>query len=141
MTGSDPYLRTGSDCAILFETDELARLEAGIQIQYQRLKTLDPQVQSVSGSMLGCAYQGVVKADRSVCSYLVAWDRTVLVTNSLVQLEKVLKARAGRCEVLGELDEYTFFRDRYKRGEPETALLIITDAAMISKAVSGSPSL
>jgi hypothetical protein len=130
MTGSDPYLRTGSDVAILFETDDLVRLEAGIQMQYQRVKSLDHQVQSVSGSLLGQVYQGVVKSDRSVCSYMAAWDRTVVVTNSLVQLEKILKARAGQCETLVELDEYTFFRDRYKRSEPETALLIITDAAI-----------
>ena len=130
MTGSDPYLRTGSDVAVLFETSNLASLKAGIQTQYQRVQSLDHQVQSVSGTVLGHAYQGVVKTDRSVCSYLVTWDRTVLVTNSLVQLEKVLMAKTGQSETLNSLDEYTFFRDRYKRDEPETALLIVTDATI-----------
>ncbi len=130
MTGSDPYLRTGSDVAILFETSDLTSLKAGILMQYQRVQSLDQQVQSVSGSMLGHAYQGVVKADRSVCSYLAVWDKTVLVTNSLVQLKKILKAKVGQSKTLRELDEYTFFRDRYKRNEPETALLIITDATI-----------
>jgi hypothetical protein len=99
-------------------------------MQYQRVQSLDHQVQSVSGSMLGQTYQGVVKADRSICSYLAVWDKTVLVTNSLVQLEKILKAKTGQSKTLRELDEYTFFRDRYKRNEPETALLIITDATI-----------
>ena len=130
MTGSDPYLRTGSDVAILFETSDLTSLKAGILMQHTRVQSLDPRVESVSGAILGHAYQGVVTADRSICSYVVAWDSTVLVTNSLVQLEKVLKAATGKSRTLGELDEYTFFRDRYKRNEPETALLIITDEAI-----------
>ncbi len=130
MTGSDPYLRTGSDVAILFETPDLASLQAAILMQYQRVQSLDHQVQSVSGTILGHAYQGVVRVDRSICSYVVAWDETVVVTNSLVQLEKILKAKTGQCKTLESLDEYTFFRDRYKRDEPETALLIITDATI-----------
>ena len=90
----------------------------------------DPQVQSVSGTLANHRYQGVVKEDRSVCSYLAAWDRTVLVINSLVQLKKILETKTGKGENLAALDEYTFFRDRYKRGEPESALLIITDATI-----------
>jgi hypothetical protein len=130
LTGSDPYLRTGSDVALLFETTDAATLPASIRMQYQRVQAQDARVQSVSGSILGHSYHGVVKADRSICSYLVTWDKVVLVTNSLVQMEKILKAKSGRGETLLDLDEYTFFRDRYKRGEPESALLIITDAAI-----------
>ncbi len=130
LTGSDPYLRTGSDVAVLFETTDKVTLPASIRMQYQRVQSRDARVQSVSGTILGQPYYGVVKADRSVCSYLVAWDEVVLVTNSLVQMEKILKAKSGQGETLLDLDEYTFFRDRYKRDEPESALLIITDAAI-----------
>jgi hypothetical protein len=130
MTGSDPYLRTGSDIAILFETSDTAKLKTAILLQYQLAQSLDPRAQSVSGSLLGHPYQGVVKPDRSVCSYLAAWDGGVLVTNSLAQLKKVLQAKTGAAQNLQDLDEYTFFRDRYKCGEPESALLIITDATI-----------
>ncbi len=130
MTGSDPYLRTGSDMAILFESSKAAQLEAGILLQYQLAASLDPRVQSVSGTLADQPYQGVIKDDRSVCSYLTSWDNSVVVTNSLAQLKKILETKSGKRENLEGLDEYTFFRDRYKRGEPESALLIITDAAI-----------
>jgi len=130
MTGSDPYLRTGSDVAIVFETANTLALNTSILTQYGLVQSQNPQVKSASGALLDVTYAGVISSDRSVCSYTVTLDKTVIVTNSLAQLKAIIKTHQGATESLASLDEYTFFRDRYKRSDPETALLVITDAAI-----------
>ena len=130
-TGSDPYLPTGSDKAVLFgaRTPKLVRNHiAGSQ--KEALKSI-PGAKKVSGIVDGVAYEGVVSPGRVVCSYMATIDKVVVVTNSLFQLEQIVKVSKGRIPAMDSLDEYTFFRDRYKLGDgQETALLVLTDAAI-----------
>ncbi|MCH7918551.1 MAG: hypothetical protein IIC50_11260 [Planctomycetes bacterium] len=130
MTGSDPYLRTGSDVALLFESTRPGILRTSILAQYGRAHESAPESQMVTGRLLDTDYVGLRSPDRSICSYLASLGRAVVVTNSLQQLKQVIRAHSGKVESVNQLDEYTFFRDRYKRDEPETALLVISDATI-----------
>ncbi|MBW8034959.1 MAG: hypothetical protein FVQ79_04810 [Planctomycetes bacterium] len=130
-TGSDPYLPTGSDKAVLFgaRSPKLVRNHIAGN-QKEALKSI-PGAKKVSGIVAGVAYKGVVSPDRMVCSYMATIGKVVVVTNSLFQLEQIVKAGKGRIPTMDSLDEYTFFRDRYKLGDDqETALLVLTDAAI-----------
>ena len=68
---------------------------------------------------------------REISTYIAALDHAVVLTNSPVQLERVLQTARNRSFRLAEAPEYRFFRTRYPRGaDGETALLILTDATI-----------
>ena len=77
----------------------------------------------------GVAFSGVRTPDRSVCSYLATIDGTVVVTNSPVQLDRIASVAEGTLTALADIDDFTFFRDRYPLGaEEETGLFVLSDA-------------
>lgn len=131
FTGSDPYLRVGSDLAILFETKQPAVLQALLKARQILAQTGDATVQTVSGETGGISYTGVVSPDRAVCSYLAVIQGTVVMTNSLHQIAALAGVAAGKSPALAGLDEYTFFRQRYARKDKdETAFLVLSDATI-----------
>lgn len=131
VTGSDPYFRTGTDVAVLFETAVQDVLTEYLQSRYRAAVDENPECREVEGEIRGIAYAGVITPDRSVCSYRARLGNTVAVTNSLVQLEKLSAVLHGEAPSLASLPEYTFFRQRYPRPDAEeTALLIVPDAAI-----------
>lgn len=73
---------------------------------------------------------------RQMCLSLTGLGRltigdAVVVTNSLPQLQRLAWAQAKQVPSLASLPEYTFFRDRYKRGEGgESALVVLSDATI-----------
>ncbi len=131
FTGSDPYLRTGTDIGVLFETKSPAVLKAFIAARQTAVQQTNSAVKAVSGDISGVAYVGVVSPDRSVCSYVAALDQVVLVSNSLYQLGSLVSVAKGKKPALASQDEYIFFRDRYARSEKEdAAFLVLTDATI-----------
>ncbi|MFC1582340.1 hypothetical protein ACFL4W_02255 [Planctomycetota bacterium] len=130
FTGSDPYLRTGSDVAVIFESADPGSLSAALAARRAMAAAGSPGCKTVSGMVADTAYMGAVAPDRTICSYAAISGKTVIVSNSLVQLQKILDTAAGKVPNLGGLDEYVFFRDRYQRSEDENAFIILSDAAI-----------
>jgi len=135
VTGSDPYLRVGTDVAILFEPkDSAATLRGLLSVQTGLAATTagpGAKAVAVSGNAGGVAYTGYVSSDRRICFYLATVGDAVAVTNSLVQLQRLADVQAGRFKAIDTAPEYTFFRDRYRRGEgDESALVVLTDATI-----------
>lgn len=130
-TGSDPYLRTGSDVAFLFETDAPDAIAGAITARQETALATTPGGETVSGNLLGVNYKAVVTPTRSLSSYLAVVGHVVIVTNSPAQLERILAAAQGAMPNMASLGEYVYFRNRYKRGaDNETALLVVTDGAI-----------
>ena len=127
LTGSDPYLRTGTDVAILFEARNTALLKAHIAAQQAAAIQADPHCKKAEGIFGSVKYTGAISSDRAVCSYMAEIGKSVVVTNSLAQLKRLVDTSAGKSESLASLPEYRFFRHRYQRGKDETGLLIVTD--------------
>lgn len=134
VTGSDPYLRVGSDVAVLFEAGDAAALEKLLRARLHLAGAADAavKVMDTGASPDGPAHLSAVAPDRSVCSYVARLgESAVIVTNSRVQLGRLAASHAGKSPSIGSLDEYTFFRARYPRGkDDEAALLLLTDAAI-----------
>ncbi len=131
FTGSDPYLRTGTDVAILFEPKKAAALKTFLATRYAAAIQDNPEVKSVEGEVEGMAYTGVVSPDRHISSYSASLGNVIIVTNSLHQLRRLVSAAKGTSPAMASLPEYIFFRNRYPRGElEETVLLVMTDAAI-----------
>ncbi|MCP3919214.1 MAG: hypothetical protein GY711_27055 [bacterium] len=130
VTGGDPYLRTGSDVALVFETRTPGVLHQHVLAQHAAALAADG-VQEVGGRVGGRAYTGVRAPDRSIHSLVLAADGVVVVSNSRVQLEHITRLMDDDASALVHLDEYRFFRDRYPRGDPEeTAFVVVTDATI-----------
>jgi len=87
FTGSDPFLRVGTDVAVLFEARNLPLLQASVIARQTAARTSHPGARAVSGDIEGVHYVGVVSPDRAVCSYLASVSNVVFVTNSRKQLE------------------------------------------------------
>ena len=69
--------------------------------------------------------------DRMVSSYVAVVGRSVVLTNSQAQLERLVSVYKGTTPAISSLPEYTFFRHRYPRGDAhETALLFLSDATI-----------
>lgn len=131
ITGSDPYLPTGTDVAILFETNQPTVLLSFLTAKQAAAKQKDANIQSTSAESNGVRYTGVRSADRSICSYVAELGNVVVVSNSTAQLERVIQAHAKKTPTLASLPEYRFFRQRYQRtNSEETGFLILTDAAI-----------
>lgn len=132
FTGSDPYFRTGTDFAVLFESKNNLVLTSAISLRRSAAQSAVPGCKTVKGKIKGIPYSGLVSPDRSVCSYMASIDnRLVIVTNSLVQLERVVQTARKDIPAVASLEEYTFFRNRYKYGESnEKAFLVLSDAAI-----------
>ncbi|MFH1371429.1 MAG: hypothetical protein ABII09_09125 [Planctomycetota bacterium] len=131
FTGSDPYLRTGSDVAVLFETKTIPVLREFVKARYAETTKAVEGTKVIDGNVAGIAYTGVVSPGREICSYMAAIDNILVVTNSISQLERIAGAGKTQTPSIDSLDEYVFFRDRYKLGAPEeTALVIMTDATI-----------
>ncbi|HSV16618.1 MAG TPA: hypothetical protein VLI90_20305 [Tepidisphaeraceae bacterium] len=128
ITGSDPYWRVGSDLAVIFQAKDAATLNRLIAAQQMMRRASEPEASPVNGEVAGISYSGLVSGDRGVCSYLATIGPAVVVTNSLVQLEKLASVQQAKAAALSSTPEYTFFRDRYRLGdEKETALLVLSD--------------
>jgi len=131
ITGSDPYLRTGSDVGILFEAKSPALLKAAFVVRQTAARQNNPGVKPVDGEIEGVPYTGVVSEDRVISSYLAAVNDVVIVSNSRFQLAELVKAALGNKKSIASQDEYIFFRQRYaKSDKDESALLVLTDATI-----------
>ena len=130
-TGSDPYLRTGSDVALLYQARNAEVLLDSIRGRQQRAQAAAEDVAVVEGTIGTVSYTGVVSPSRRVSSYLAVVGEAVVVTNSLAQLRRIVATAAYPGTSMAALDEYRFFRTRYDIADPaETALLIVPDAAI-----------
>ena len=129
ITGSDPFLPSGTDLALLFRCKDAALLEKLVQSRH--LEARSKGAKPVEGTAGKLAWSGARSDDRRISSYLARSGDTVVVANSSVAIERIAAAMEGRSPALAAADEYVWFRDRYKRGDSaESALLVLTDATI-----------
>ena len=130
VTGSDSYFPTGTDVAVLFETDHPDVLLGLVAAQIGMSASKHPGVEPKTGNVKGLKYQGFLSPDREVSSYVAQLNGAVVVTNSLAQLERLASVGKGT-DPISSLDEYKFFRTRYPLGDKnETAFLFLSDATI-----------
>lgn len=130
ITGGDPYLRTGTDVAVLFQSKiQGPALLHLIQARVEQARNADPQEsRRLEGAIKGVNYTGARSDTREICSYVAQLGDEVVVTNSPAQLTRLIEVFQNERSALAALPEYQFFRKRYPLGdEAETSLLIISD--------------
>ena len=131
FTGSDPFLRAGTDLAVLFETRNPQLIQANVIAQQTAARMANPEVKAVNGNLAGVPFVGVVSPDRSVSSYFASVSNVVFVTNSRKQLENLIHTALGQASALSSQPEYVYFRQKYPLGaDNETAFLVLSDATI-----------
>lgn len=122
VTGGDPFFPTGSDVAVILETDKVDSV-------FSLLKTaISAKARGAGAAAVG--ELGFANESRSFSSYFAKLDGAVVVTNSLRQLERIQAIAKNGSHALGNTDEYRFFRHRYPMGVGESAYVFISDACL-----------
>lgn len=131
LTGSDGYFRIGTDLGLVFEPQDLTALQAAILGQITVNTGREKDLKKESGDYAGVAYTTWHTPTRTVSSFLATVGKNVVVTNSLAQLKRLIDVEQAKTPAITSLDEYKFFRDRYKLGDAdETAFLFLSDATI-----------
>ena len=129
ITGSDPFVRAGSDIAVLLRAKQPALLAAYLGAKVEAL--VQGGAKPVQGGAGTLAWRGAVAADRSVSCLVLLDGEVAVVANSTVQLDAYAAVRAGSRPALDQAPEFAFFRRRYPLGTAcELALAVVPDAAL-----------
>jgi hypothetical protein len=132
ITGSDPYLREGTDIAMLF------LCKPGMAVAVEQY-ILARQAEALGNADDGARSErqhgkakivGVSTPLRELSSYVVRVNDAVLVSNSAKQLERCLDAQAEKVESLAGNEDYLFFRQRYPLEGEDSSLMVLTDATI-----------
>ncbi|MFT5287969.1 MAG: hypothetical protein ACI8QS_000251 [Planctomycetota bacterium] len=129
ITGSDLYMRTGTDFTLLFDCKQLGAVVQHVKGLYAAAATKD-------AGLTRSEIDGVVGIESpygEVSSFFAVEGDVLILSNSRAALARVRAAQAGHN--LAQLEETRFFRDRYPRGQTsmgseETAFLMISDATI-----------
>jgi len=131
LTGSDPYFLSGTDVALVFETAQPEMLADLLWTQVVGKTSATPAAKRIEGKVGTLTYRGMRSPDRQISSYVLALAGAVVVTNSPYQVERFAAVASGKTPAVASLDEFTFLRNRYGRGDKEeSALIFISDATI-----------
>ncbi|MFN0121094.1 MAG: hypothetical protein ACKV2V_11400 [Blastocatellia bacterium] len=131
ITGSDLFLREGSDVTLLIRLRQPAIARAQLDGFLAGAEKANPAARRSTGAYLGVSYEQLSTPDRAV-NVFSAWPAPDLHlrANSRVALERVIAAMQGRdargktVERLGDTDEYAYIRTLFPRGAAEEDGLI-----------------
>ncbi len=135
ITGSDPFIRTGTCFTVIFEAKQKQSLLSALALRRMEAHKKNDDSGMVSGKIPQSKtsnYQGLTTKDRSIRSFVSSFDNFVVVTNSIDQLTQIAKVFEQKNKSLKSLEEYHFFRQRYPitPESSEDAFLIITDSTI-----------
>ena len=135
ITGSDPFIRTGTCFTVIFEARQKQSLLSALALRRMEAHKKNDDSGMVSGKIPQSKtsnYQGLTTKDRSIRSFVSSFDNFVVVTNSIDQLTQIAKVFEQKNKSLGSLEEYHFFRQRYPitPESSEDAFLIVTDSTI-----------
>jgi hypothetical protein len=129
LTGSDPYLREGSDIAILFQARNKEALLAALDrfVQEAR-KEFGQQLREDRETYQGVAVESFVTPLREVSLHRAALGDVVVYCNSPVGLRRILDAHQGRRKALADSLDFQYMRTVYRLDDPhEDAFLFLSD--------------
>ncbi len=128
LTGSDPFVRSGSDLAVIFTPKQPALLLAALGSR-QEAALISAKATRSQGTLGGTAWSAVTTPDREICSYVATVSGQIIVTNSLVCLQRLADTAAGKIPPLGGTSDYRFFRNRYPATQGGV-LAVLSDATI-----------
>ena len=125
VTGGDLYFATGTDIAILMETENADALMKALELAVTSQAGAKPE-RHESGSFKRLSY---VFPDKGISSHICRSRDVVYVTNSLVQADRIHGVVEFRAPSIGATLEYSAFRQRHPKAD-EHAFIFLSDATI-----------
>lgn len=131
ITGGDPFLPSGSDLCVIFETETPDALMAALNAMIQAQAKINGGNISTENSMNQDSTQYSYRnADRSFSANISQGENFVAVSNSRHQIHRMTDTANGGVPSLGSTEEFKFFRQRYPLEDAATAFIFLSDAAI-----------
>ncbi len=129
ITGGDPFFPQGTDVAFVMESDTPELLYTAL------LKTVQAKAAKVGAAATeregdGYSYTSFQTDDRAFSSHVWRMDGVVAVSNSTMQIRRLVEVAKKQKGALGATDEFRFFRNRYPLADDESAFLFLSDATI-----------
>ncbi len=129
ITGGDPFFPQGTDVAFVMESDTPEVLYTAL------LKIIQSKAAKVGAAETerdgdGYSYTSFQTEDRAFSSHVWRMGGVVAVSNSTMQIKRLIEVAKKDKGALGATDEYKFFRHRYPLAEDETAFIFLSDATI-----------
>jgi hypothetical protein len=130
VTGSDAYLREGSDVAVIFHVVNADLFRAGVEPYLAAArKEFGDQLRAATDEYRGVTIESFVTPLREVSLYRASFDEFVVYANSPAGLRRILDTRAGRLKPLADGLDFQYMRTVFRRGDAaEDGFLFLSDA-------------
>lgn len=130
LTGNDPYVREGSDVAVLFQVANREAFLAAVEVFLaEARKEHGDRLKESKADYHGVRIESVVSPGREVSLHRAAFDDVVVYANSPVGVRRILDARAGRRKALAESLDYQYMRTVFVRSDKaEDGFAFLSDA-------------
>ncbi len=137
VTGSDPFLREGSDVSVLFRVKAAAAFQAQMERFLANAERARPDAKRVKGKYLGVEYTQLATPDREINVFTADPAPGLhLRSNSWVAFQRLIRAVQGRTvKRLGESAEFAYIRTLMPRGATEEDGIIYLSDPFIRRLV------
>jgi hypothetical protein len=131
----DPFLREGTDLAVVFQIKDRAMLLATLDFYELRARKAHPDLTIATLDVQGYEVRLASTPDGSVRQHRVEADGFLLLSNSPAGLERVLRVWRGESPPLARSGDFRYLRSLYPPSEdPREAFVFLPDA-FIARAV------
>jgi hypothetical protein len=130
LTGSDPYLREGSDVAVLFQARNPKLLLAGLEpFLDEARKEWKDRLRQGKEEYQGISIESFVTPHREVSLYRATAGDVLVYANSPVGMRRVLDSFRGRLARLADAADFHYARTQFPSDDPaEDGFLYLSEA-------------
>jgi hypothetical protein len=129
ITGSDPFLREGSDVAVLIAVKNRPMFDTIMQTYLAQTLAANPGTQVTKSDYQGVAIESYATPDRRVNAYLAWVGEYKVHANSLPLLKRILDTAAGRGRSMAENLDFQYMRTIFPgTADQEDGFLYFSDA-------------
>jgi hypothetical protein len=130
LTGSDPYVREGSDLAIIFHVANKNLFLAAAQQHIAEARTnFGKLLKEDKQQYQGIAIESYVSSLREVSLHRAVFDDYIVYCNSPVGIRRVLDTYKGKTKALADSLDYQYMRTAFRLEDPlEDGFVFLSDA-------------
>jgi hypothetical protein len=129
VTGSDPYIREGTDVTIIFQLANKTLFSAGVSPVLQATRDkFGPRVRESKAEHGGVAIESAVTELREVSMHRAFVDDYAIYSNSLAGLRRVIDAYQGKLPCLADALDFQYMRTIFRLDDPaEDGFVFLSD--------------
>jgi hypothetical protein len=128
LTGSDPYLREGSDLTIIFHLKAVPVFEAAVSRYLDDARKQHPDISEGKEDYEGASIQHLITPDQVVRCYRAKLDDYFLYSNSPAAIRRVIDTYKDKRASMAKSLDFSYIRTLYPLGDKEeNGLIFLSD--------------